>query len=541
MVKKIKKVIPLLLLMAPVLFAALPLFLPGFIPTHDGEYHLIRFYEFETMLRAGHWFPRWAPGLNSGYGIPLFNFFYPLPNYIGALFHSLGWQLTDAFKLTLATGYITAAIFCYLWLTKVYNRRAALVGSILFAYVPYWFVDLYVRGSVGEVLAIMCFIIFLASAEHRWAALTSISVAGIILSHNILSMVFVPLSVCYALLRHRRHILYILLGIGLSSYFWIPALFERGYVIGLNTVNFREHFVELFQLLLPSWGTGFSAIGIPYGEMSQQLGIVTIVVSIWAAILIFRGKQRRESRLLGGSLILLVLIVFFMLGISQPLWELLSPLQLLQFPWRLLSVVLPIAGLLTAYLISRLKGVLWAIVVVLAAFGFSCPYMRPVTYETRDDQYYLSQKEFTDGTSSLGNSFSTIWSPWKKERAKDKAEVIGGVGEIGEVSDEDPINMLLAISSEEKITVRVNIAYYPGWTVVVDGVKTAIDYQMDGLITFQIPAGVHKVRVFFGETALQNMANLLSLFSLLWIVLSGILVKARNYAEHYTELRGNSS
>ena len=87
---KLKMVLPLFILISAVLFAVLPLFLPGFIPTHDGEYHLIRFYEFEKMLRAGHWVPRWAPGLNSGYGIPLFNFFYPFPNYIGALFHSLG-------------------------------------------------------------------------------------------------------------------------------------------------------------------------------------------------------------------------------------------------------------------------------------------------------------------------------------------------------------------------------------------------------------------------------------------------------------------
>jgi len=506
MIEKIKKTFPLLILIGVVLFAAKPLLTSGFIPTHDGEYHLIRFYEFERMLRAGHWFPRWAPGLNSGYGLPLFNFFYPFPNYLGAVVHSLGWSLVESFKLILAMGYLTATAFCYFWLKKLFNTRSAITGTIVFAFVPYWFVDLYVRGSVGEVLAIMWFMVFLVSFERRWSRVVCISVSGIILSHNILSMVFVPLSVAYGFLRHRRYILETLLGIGLTTYFWLPALLERQYVIGLNVVNFREHFSELFQLLIPSWGTGFSTIGIPNGEMSQQIGVVTVLTGIWAILLIFREKERKLRRLIGGGLLLFVLTGSLILGISQPLWEIITPLQLLQYPWRFLSVMLPLSGLFAAYVVSKSKGNVWSIVLGFIAIAVALGYIRPVTYEPRDDGYYLSRREFTDGTSSLGNSFSTIWSPW-----------------IRGVSDEDPMNLRFTIASEKEATVRVNTAYYPGWTAVVDGKTIAIDYQKDGTITFLVSGGEHSIRVFFSETPMRRIADLISLISLFWIVLSGIL------------------
>lgn len=522
-----------MILIGSVLFAALPLFLPGFIPTHDGEYHLIRFYEFEKMLRTGHWFPRWAAGLNSGYGIPLFNFFYPFPNYLGALFHGLGWSLADSFKLTMATGYAAAIYFCYLWLEKIFAKRAAVVGSIVFAFVPYWFVDLYVRGSVGEVLAIAWLMIALASTERQWQLRSSISIAGIIVSHNILSMVFIPLVAGYGMVRKRSVIGAMVVGIALSLYFWLPALLERQYVIGLNVVNFREHFPELSQLLIPSWGTGFSAAGIPNGEMSQQLGAMTLMVTIAAGILFSRERDRRIRWFIGANLALFALLILFMLSFSQPLWEAITPLQLLQYPWRLLSIAVPLSGIFGAYVVSRLKGSIWGWMIAVAAIAFAFGYVRPVTYAPRDDAYYLSRREFTDGTSSLGNSFSTKWLAWKRERASEDIRVIGGIGEVRKLENKDAIDMQFTISTDRNVALGVNRSYYPGWTALVDEEEAAIAPAQDGTISIMIPAGTHDVRVYFGETLLRKTANSISLAGLFWIVLSAILGVTHAYRHRH--------
>ncbi len=511
-----------IILIGAVFFAVQPLLKPGFIPTHDGEYHMIRFYEFETMLRAGYWFPRWAPGLNSGYGLPLFNFHYPFPNYVGALYHSLGWSLSDAFKLALATGYLSAGLFCYLWLSKIFDKFSGAVGAIAFLFVPYWFVELYVRGSVGEVIAIAWFMLVLAAIEYRNGALVSVATAGMILSHNILSMVFLPILVCYMFLRNRRQLLSIAIGFGLSSYFWIPALWERSFVVGLNVVNFREHFPELFQLLIPSWGTNFSQAGVPEGEMSQQLGVMTIVVGMFALAFGVGEKEQRLKRLIGGSLSLFVLLTIVMLAIAQPVWEAFAALQLLQYPWRLLAVVVPLVGLLTAYTVHRLHSHLIGMVITLAFIGFSLPYTKPVTYAPRDDRYYLSRREFTDGTSSLGNSFSTVWSPWKSSRAGQVVDVTEGKG-TATVQSQKPLSIWLAADIKEDAMMRVNVLYFPGWNVRIDGKKQTIDYKKDGTVSFPVGKGSHEISVLFTETPVRVGADLVSFACLFWLICSTIL------------------
>src|SRR3989338_5683038 len=95
-------------------FAGFALLNNGLPPTHDGEYHVIRFYEFYRMLSSGELYPRWAPDLNNGYGIPLFNYVYPLPNYIASFFHMLGVSFIDSFKLNMFFASILGAIFMYM-------------------------------------------------------------------------------------------------------------------------------------------------------------------------------------------------------------------------------------------------------------------------------------------------------------------------------------------------------------------------------------------------------------------------------------------
>ncbi len=515
----------LILIFVVGLWAALPLFGPRFIPTHDGEYHIIRFANFYTMLSAGHIFPRWAPDLNSGYGLPLFNFHYPFPNYIGSFFHAFGASFVDAVKLTLATGYLVAAFLCFLWLRSLFPPRAALVGAIASMLVPYWFVDIYVRGSVGEVWAVAFLFAIFLGIEQRLPLILGLATAFLILSHNILALLFIPFAFAYILIRWRSGIAAWVLGILVASYFWLPALLERGYMVGLNSVAFADHFVELVQLLFPSWGTGFSAAGFAPGEMSFQLGILPILVfafALWAL------RKKKDSAWPLGILFIasMVASVFLMLPFSLGLWDAIPLLQYLQYPWRLLSFVIPATGFLMAY-VTRASW-RWAGILALIGFVAVQSYMRPVTYEARSDVHYLSRAEFTDGTSSLGNSFSTIWTPWKSKRAASRVEVLSGDVAV-HMEREDPLEYRFAVLASEPSTLRVNTLYYPGWSVQADGKKQAIDYETAGTIDVAVPEGEHDVVVRFEETPLRWAADTLSLTGL-FCLLGWAILKRGYYA-----------
>lgn len=468
-----------------ILFAVLPLFGPRFIPTHDGEYHIIRFWQFYTMLSSGHWFPRWAPDLNGGFGIPLFTFQYPFPNYVGSFFHFLGLSFVDSVKWTLGAGYVVAMAFCFLWLRRLFGNIPASIGTIVGAYVPYWFLDLYVRGSVGEVWALAWVFGGLAAISYNNRFLLSLCVGLLILSHNIMALIFTPLLLLYIVITDGKLVPSALLGIGIASYFWIPALYEQQFIVGLNPVNVLDHLPELYQLLIPSWGTGFrGAIG-GGTEMSYQIGIVPLVVLALSVL----QKKRQWFFILS-----FLFAVFLMHPWLSLFWRLAPFLHVVQYPWRLLSVIVVATPIFTAS-IARQYRFAWvlALLAVTATFGYS----RPVTYEPRSDAHYLSQASFTQGTSSLGDAFQTIWFT-------------------------EDANVEIASLS---VTYVAHVAYYPGWRASVDGREVAVTRSENGLVSFPVPAGEHTTRIWLGLTWWQKASAALSVLSLFVATVSFILKK----------------
>lgn len=509
-------VIAFFICICSVFLAVLPLFGRRFIPTHDGEYHIIRIVEFSRMLGAGNIFPRWAPTLNSGYGVPVFQFNYPLPNYIGSFFRLFTRDAVYAFQVAMGLGYIIIAISIYVWLQSIFGAYPALIGAIIGAFVPYVFVDMYVRGSIGEIWAIGFLFLSLFFVERKRYVLFAFSYAGLILSHNILGMVFTSFLLLYVLLRDKIFFWFLLWGTGLSAFFWLPALMEGQYVVGLNTVNFREHFVEVYEFLVPSWGSQFSATGSFGNRISLQLGLVPILSFIGAVLTYRRITDKKIKNIFLLFTVVGFTSIFFMTRPSLPLWEFLTPLQNIQYPWRLLSFVIPIASFAAAFWVQAIKkkwiGLAIAVLAVFLAFS----YTRPATYEPRDEAYYLSRKNFTDGTSSMGNSFSTRWSPWQPNRPVTRMEIVSGDGvitmrrEIASTFEGD-------IHAITDAIVRVHVAYYPGWRVVIDGKNVSVQPDSEGMITVTVPKGSHSIRVLFGETPLRLAADIVSLVSVLWL------------------------
>ena len=87
----LKKVVPLTLVIIISLFTLKPLFAQGFFPMHD-DTQPSRVYEMSKSLLQGQFPVRWVPDLGYGFGYPLYNFYAPLPYYIGAFFNILGYD-----------------------------------------------------------------------------------------------------------------------------------------------------------------------------------------------------------------------------------------------------------------------------------------------------------------------------------------------------------------------------------------------------------------------------------------------------------------
>lgn len=504
-----------------VIYAVLPLFGKRYIPTHDGEYHIIRIVEFSRMLGSGNLFPRWAPTLNSGYGVPVFQYNYALPNYIGSFLRLFTHDAVYAFQTAMGVGYIILVIGIFLWLRSIFGVYPALIGATVGAFVPYIFVDMYVRGSIGEIWATALLAFSLFFIERKRYVLFAFSYACLILSHNILGMLYTPFLLLYTLLRDKKALWSILGGAGMSAFFWVPALMEQQYVTGLNTVNFREHFVEVYEFLIPSWGSQFSATGSFGSKISFQFGLAPMVSFFGALLMVRRISDKKKKNLFLLFAGVALGSILFMTRLSQPLWEILTPLQNVQYPWRLLSFIIPIASFAAALWMYALKKKWVGLVVAVFAVFFALSYTRPATYEPRSEAYYLSRQNFTDGTSSMGNSFSSVWTGWKDTRPKSEVDIQNG--QMIEKKRWEYMDKEFIVSMNLSGIVTINTLYFPGWVVTVDGREEPIQYRQDGIMHVAVSEGVHAVQVKFTNTLPRKVGISISIASLVGTALWAIL------------------
>lgn len=519
----------------------------GLIPTHDGEYHIVRFFLFNEAFNDGNLYPRWTNILNNGFGVPLFTFVYPLPNYIAVLSHSIGISFIDSFRFEMFTAIFIGAIFFYLWVKEFWGRLGGIVSSVFYTFSPYHFVDIYIRGSVGEVWALAFFPAFLwtytkfvKSKRKVFLVLSSIFLALIILSHNILALMFFLFSLSYIFLlifmeKNRKKLILntfylIFLGLGLSSIFWLPAIYETKYVTGLQIFDVTSHFPDLYQLLIPSWGSGFSGAGLQQ-ELSYQIGVANLLAIFLSLIVIFLQIKRKDKKAYYSLFFLIwfVFVLFLMLDVSKFVWQIVPFMKYFQFPWRLLSIEMLFASFLAGSIFSlsiniKIK-IFFALFLIFLTFILGIGYTKPAYYHYRNDNYYIGRSNFMDGTNSPGNVFNTIFLKSIPTKEKQRAVFLKGKGEI--VLTQEKSNFysfeINAITDSE---IQANLSYFPGWEVYVNNKKNSLKPSQNGRFIFFVPKGRNKVEVIFKNTEIRNISAFASLVSLDFMIV--LLINKRS-------------
>lgn len=536
----------LLLLFLLSFIPIVPLLRPGFPPTHDGEYHVIRFYEFDKVLRSGNWYPRWAPDLDFGFGVPLFNYVYPLPNYVASLLHLFNIGFIDGFKYNMIIASILGTFFFFLWAKTIWDELGALLGSVIYTYAPYHFLDIYVRGSVGEVWALALYPALLWSITHlivckknRYVYYSAVFLSLIIFSHNILALLFFPFFISYALLLfiiHRGNritaqkiFLSIALGLGLSAIFWMPALLEKNFVSGLDVFDYKRNFADFYDLLIPSWGTGFSDTDLA-NQMSIQIGIVNLL-SVLAGFFAFlnRKSSKKEKILMLFSLAWFFLLFFLMLKGSKPIWNMVPLMNYFQFPWRLLSLIILVSAFLSGGICTilpshktGLKKIVTGFIIIFTII-ITYSYTQPAYYHMRNDLYYVSRSNFIDGTNSPGNAFRTIWLNHQNKREKKKLVIANG--DIMQMYVK-PTEYSFYVNAEKNESAFLNTAYFPGWTAYVDKKKVPV-FEQNGLLSLKVLKGRHQILVRLENTFVGNLAVLFTLLSFFGILILSVYPKFR--------------
>ena len=503
-----KNILLIFILIIFSLSSILPLLHSGFFPTDDGNWMIIRFSAFYEALRNGQFPVRFLPRLNNGYGYPVADFLYPLFMYIGVPIHVLGFSFVDTIKIILGLSMIGSTLFAYLWLSRLFNKFSSFIGAITYLYAPYHLYDVYKRGSVGEVLALAIVPFILWQLERKSLFWSSIGIALLILSHNTLAVLFLPLGILYVALdifiaKNRRRLLYyytsiLVLGLGISSFFWIPAVFDLQYTI-------------FSQTSISDWSKYFANWEL-IGVSSLSVFMVTFL------FFVIRAIKVQKHRLTALFFIVGVFSVFLASSLSAPLWNLL-PVSFIQFPFRFLSLTMLCVSFLTACVVSVFSGkkriIIAALILILAIFS-SKPFMYPKVFQNYPETFYSTNMD----TTTVKNEYMP---KWVKEIPvsiyNEKVEVINGDGKIQNLFNNGN-NISFDISSSTGNEIQINTVYFPGWDVEENGKKIPVSYKnRDGAIRFKVAKGSNFVKASFTETPVRIVSDLISLLSLILLVL----------------------
>lgn len=399
--------------------AGAPLLKPGYFwGAHDARHDVYFIFEYLRGIQGGDWLARWSPDFSWGYGYPFFLIYGPFTSFLGAILVGfLGVGYTQAVELLFAGAIIASGLAMYGYVRAWLGRNAGLVAAVAYVFLPYRLVEIYVRASLAEYVALMWLPLILwairaafqatrplhpsSFSVHRSPILpllaAALSYAGLMLTSNLVALIFTPLLALYCLVlllnrideeqplrRLSRESFFpliangiriafapaagLLLGLLLSAFFWMPALSE-GSLVNQDQwyggyYDPELHFVYPHQLFEPGWGFGISQPGpddVQQGALSFQLGATPLALAMLALVGLraLPAGRRRELWLL---LAWLLLAIFLMLPISTWAWRHVGFVSFAQFPWRWLMIAaLPLAVLAgsTALLGGRLSRTLY--------------------------------------------------------------------------------------------------------------------------------------------------------------------------------------
>ncbi len=523
----------------------LPFFNTKFFYTQDHIF-IARINQLSTALSDGHFPVRWAPDLR--FGEPIFNFYAPLPYYLGAIINFFGVDIIWTSKLLFILSTYFSAITMYIFSKHLFSKSGAILATVLYIYAPYRAVDIYVRGAFSEVWAFVFFpLIFYTSAllaekvNLKRMAYLALSLAGLFLTHNVTTLIFLPFLALwwlYLVLKHKSRTVILpfagsfVLSLGLSVFFLLPALFERQFIqtkyLLVGYFDFRAHFVAFYQFFSPIWGYGSSLWG-PIDDMSFQIGLAHWATLVLALILglLFRKDQNLLPLfcLLGFSFLL---SIFLQHNKSAFVWEAIPLMAFIQFPWRFLAIsifIISITGAAIGEIVMRRFKIVYYVsnklvyfLLIASVVLINLSYFRPRNYV--DDDFFekfLNKEKMHQGID-LTKDYFPIWV--KNDRVEYFGSPRAVKGEIAVLNFEKKTASAkgsINVISDSRI--ELPITYFPGWEVKANRrVLNLSEPSIQGLITFELPKGEYQIDLELKDTPVRIMGNILSIVSLLLLL-----------------------
>lgn len=535
MVKLLNKYWPLLLIFGLSFLVSWPLLKSGYF-SHQDDLQVIRIFEMRRCFADLQIPCRWVPDMGWGNGFPLFNFYGVSTYYFGAfLSYVLGF--IGASKVLFYISLTFGSFGIYFLVKSLWGKWAGVTSAVLYLFAPYKALDVYVRGALAEslALAVIPFVFYfsyklvITPKTKKYGILFILSLFIFLITHNIMVILFVPfllLWLFYWLTTNRwSNVKLVLLsglfGLGLASFFLLPAFFEKNLVQTESLLrfelDFRANYLKVSQLFLDRiWGYGTSIPG-PEGGMNFQVGWPHWWLVVLSALLLFVSKIRKSSKaLVFGIIGAFIFSVFMTHNKSTFIWINISLLKYFQFPWRFLSLSIITASLLGGFVVSVLKEK-WQIyvgcVIIVLSIILNWSYFKPKTFYSISNSEKLSGEpwDLQKRGAILDYLPKTALEP--REAAPEEPIIRSGSAEVTNFINRSN-RWEFNANVQNKAEIEIPAYYFPNWDVKVNGRQYPFSYKnLLGRILLTLESGDYKIEGRFKDTPIRKIANMITVFS----------------------------
>lgn len=537
-------------------------FFDGYPIGDDYKNQIIAFEAFREQIAQGVLYPRWLQDINHGFGGANLFFYAPLIYYVEYVIDILlpfDAPTTTILSLNALFFLLFSGFSCRLWLLGFCSRWGAFAGAALYMAAPYHlFIDLYERNNGAEFAVYawtpLLFMLLQADGGRREARIAKFGAiyALFVVTHLPSAVVVTPFAgawaLLYAFMKHegpRPEIFRVLgaeglhfavslgLGVLIAGLYLYPALtlldLVRSHVMWSGPFyDYKNWFI---------WG-GDRCPEV-FGGFCMQMSLVatgTVFVPVLGCLAVSGHMSRHAKAVMGALAVLVVACFFLMTPLSLFVWEFVTPLQKVQFPFRLMIVAdLLFAGLIgllftpSAEAAHRFKvhGARICVFIVFAFLSFhtarfvqNSPHPDQEFFDYRIKHRILTGEFFPNNPEMTINILDFVDKTPALPLYRTEPETITVA-----LVERTPRQFTFAVEAERPGVLYVRQFYFPGWAaeIIRDGkepgppeIRAVEPY---GQVSLALPKGRYQVRLFMSRLPQEHIGGLMSLCGLVLLAL----------------------
>ena len=496
----------------------------GYPDGHDTIYHISKAVSTEIALKEGQILPLIASNYMSDFGYSWNIFYPPLSNYIMMAIKVITHSYVTALNILIFISVLISGIAMFNFIKKVTkSNNTALLASVIYMLAPYRLVDIYIRGALGEVMAFM----FLPFVFHglyniiedngKRHYLLAIGAIGLLLSHNISTLLTIIAALIYVLLNikklfNRTVIKYLIINIifiiAITMFFYGPMLQNKmnaDYAVFNETKIdkdlLHDYSVYVYQLLFGKMQHGGSyPLDVDNSQnvdMCFAVGL-TILVPILFTPFVYKKIDKNKRKMYLTTLF--TGLLFLILTTTIIPWDKLPDfIVFIQFTYRFLLMAtffLSIIAAINIYKVSETLDIKTVMIYTMIALMYITPLMNSAKIDKVDWKKFYSTETIEAGQTF--SDFSATYEYLPSKAFNNKNHIVTrsqepiiqeGYADISE-SKKEKLSITFKIENVTQNTkVELPFIYYQGYEATINGEKLEISESDNGFVQVTLKEG----------------------------------------------------